>query len=266
MYTNIICMLILFILVYTRKKSVLHNRPCRYWEPWCVVSVGNAADWVAPYRSSLYLEQGKNASHPGKDRQGVRHSWLDRRPPQPSPALPVDRLLWSVITPLFCSIWTPSHGHAHSSGSTLFGQNSMASWTSWDLLGCVHFRGLMCAEQSTINTARALKSWSATHVGSVRLQLATARVVVVELDVAQESRALSPAEIDLRRDLKRTSLGLASLSRTIARQTSQMRFLDEGDANTRFFHLQVCHRNRKNRIPTIQHEGQTFTEEQLGGV
>lgn len=34
--------------------------------------------------------------------------------------------------------------------------------------------------------ARALKSWSATHVGSLRLQLAAAHAVVYELDVAQE--------------------------------------------------------------------------------
>ena len=85
--------------------------------------------------------------------------------------------------------------------------------------------------------ANALKSWAATKVGSVRLQLAMARVVISELDVAQESRDLSPVELSLRADLKAMTLGLASLQRTIARQKSRCRFLSEGDANTRFFHL-----------------------------
>lgn len=109
---------------------------------------------------------------------------------------------------------------------------------------------------------RALKSWAARRIGSVRFQLAVARVVIYELDVAQESRLLSPDEIDLRRDLKAAMLGLASLSRTIARQKSRCRYLKEGDANTRFFNLQACHRKRKSYIPTFNHNSRTFTSEE----
>ena len=32
--------------------------------------------------------------------------------------------------------------------------------------------------------------------------------------------------------------------------------------NTKFFHLQACHRKRKNYIPTLVHEGHTFTSEE----
>ena len=41
-----------------------------------------------------------------------------------------------------------------------------------------------------------------------------------------------------------------------------MRYLHEGDANTKFFHLQACHRSRKNFIPAVEHEGQWFSEEE----
>lgn len=43
------------------------------------------------------------------------------------------------------------------------------------------------------------------------------------------------------------------------RHRSKIRFLEEGDANMKFFHLQACHRNRKNYIPSIHHEGQWFS-------
>ena len=110
--------------------------------------------------------------------------------------------------------------------------------------------------------ANALKSWAATKVGSVRLQLAMARVVIFEFDTAQESRDLSPVELSLRADLKAMTLGLASLQRTIARQKSRCRFLSKGDANTRFFHLQACHRKRKNYLHPFEHEGVPFTTEE----
>lgn len=51
------------------------------------------------------------------------------------------------------------------------------------------------------------------------------------------------------------TLGLASLARTIARQRSRFLFLKEGDANTRFFHLQACHRCRRNRIDSLWIDG-----------
>jgi hypothetical protein len=69
------------------------------------------------------------------------------------------------------------------------------------------------------------------------MQLALARETILGLDVTEEDRTLTPDEHALRARLKLRTLGLASLSRTIARQRSRVAFLAEGDANTRFFHL-----------------------------
>ncbi|WVZ78989.1 LOW QUALITY PROTEIN: hypothetical protein U9M48_026623, partial [Paspalum notatum var. saurae] len=112
------------------------------------------------------------------------------------------------------------------------------------------------------NTAKALQSWSAKFVGSVRLQLAVAREVVLLFDGAQDTRPLSSAEISLRRQLKIKCLRLAFLSRTIARQRSRMIFLAAGDANTKFFHLQACHRNRRNFIHEINVDGHQIALEE----
>lgn len=110
--------------------------------------------------------------------------------------------------------------------------------------------------------ARALRSWHATCVGDIRLHLAAAQVVIYELDLAQDSRTLSADELELRRDLKANSLGLASLERTMARQRARTRNLREGDACTKYFHLQAGHRRCKNFLLAISHHGQTFTEEE----
>lgn len=45
---------------------------------------------------------------------------------------------------------------------------------------------------------------------------------------------------------------LASLQRTIARQRARITYLADGDANTKFFFLQACHRNRKNFIDKLK--------------
>lgn len=111
-------------------------------------------------------------------------------------------------------------------------------------------------------TAKALQSWSMRNIGSVRFKLGLARELIAQFDAAQESRLLTDEELSLRNELKRHTLGLASLSRTIARHRSRIRYLEEGDANTRFFHLQACHRNRKSYIPSILHDGILFSADE----
>lgn len=111
-------------------------------------------------------------------------------------------------------------------------------------------------------TAKTLKAWSARNVGSVRQQLFMAREIIAQLDTAQETRELTDEEFALRAELKGHSLGLASLARTIARHRSRIRYLEEGDANTKYFHVQACHRRRKNYIPAVQHDGLWFSADE----
>lgn len=105
------------------------------------------------------------------------------------------------------------------------------------------------------NAAKALQSWSNTKIGSIRLQLALAREVILRFDEEQERRTLAPWEANLRRTLKVRVLGLASLSRTVARQRSRLLFLAEGDVNTKYYHLQACNRSRQNRIDSLNVQG-----------
>jgi hypothetical protein len=110
-------------------------------------------------------------------------------------------------------------------------------------------------------TARGLTSWSAHTVGSVRDKLAISRLLLLKLDKAQEDRNLSPHEDWLRKEIRRTYLGLASLERTIARQRARIAFLKDGDANTSFYHRQCSYRRQKNRIYSISVRDSVLTDQ-----
>jgi hypothetical protein len=111
------------------------------------------------------------------------------------------------------------------------------------------------------NAAQSLQAWGQRKSGNIKLQLAIANTVIFRLDVAQEARRLSPGERWLRRTLKLSVLGLASLERTIARQRSRIRWLREGDANTRLFHAVANGRRTKNFIPALHVNGEIITDQ-----
>jgi hypothetical protein len=102
------------------------------------------------------------------------------------------------------------------------------------------------------NAAEFFQSWGERKVGNIKLKIAMANTLILRFDVAQEARRLTQAEAWLRRTLKHVVLGLASLERTIARQRSRIRWLREGDANTKLFHAVANGRGTKNYIASVR--------------
>ena len=86
------------------------------------------------------------------------------------------------------------------------------------------------------NTASFLQSWGQRKTGNIKLRIAMANVLILRFEVAQERRQLTAEELWLLKSLKLVVLGLSSVERTIARQRSRVRWLQEGDANTKLFH------------------------------
>uniref|UniRef100_A0A452YJM3 Endonuclease/exonuclease/phosphatase domain-containing protein n=2 Tax=Aegilops tauschii subsp. strangulata TaxID=200361 RepID=A0A452YJM3_AEGTS len=132
-----------------------------------------------------------------------------------------------------------------------------AAWGS--VLDPDPFRRLMLRLQST---ARALTSWSAKSKGCIRDKMAISRELISRFDKTQEDRTLSPPEGWLRKQLKISYLGLASLERTIARQRARITTLKDADANTAFFHRQCSFRRQKNHIFSLVVEGQVITDQE----
>jgi hypothetical protein len=79
-----------------------------------------------------------------------------------------------------------------------------------------------------------------------------ARELILQLDHVEEIRMLSDVERAFRNDLKKLTLGLASL---------------EGDANTRFFHLQANGRRRRRFITKLQSDdGLIYGHDEMADV
>ena len=109
---------------------------------------------------------------------------------------------------------------------------------------------------------KALQSWSQKQLGHVKTQLGLAREILHRLEIAQDSRALTPEEDWLRCESKRYCLVLSSLERTVARLRSRIRFLKDGDANTALFHSQARFRKRKNFISKLIQNGEVVTSQE----
>jgi hypothetical protein len=107
-------------------------------------------------------------------------------------------------------------------------------------------------------TAKGLQSWSDKRVGHFKSQLKMAREIVHQLEIGADTRQLTPLEVWLCQGLKKQSLALSSLLRTVARLRSWITWLREGDDNTSLFHSQSRYRKKKNFIAKLINEGQTM--------
>jgi hypothetical protein len=70
--------------------------------------------------------------------------------------------------------------------------------------------------------ARGLQAWSDKKVGHVESQFTLAREILHQLEIAQDLRLLTHLELELKNNLKKHSLALASFKRTIARLRSRI--------------------------------------------
>jgi len=103
--------------------------------------------------------------------------------------------------------------------------------------------------------AKRLKKWCKEKKGNTRLQLAITKEILLQLEMAQESRPLSIPELELRKRLKARSTGLAVIEKSRMRQRSRLTYIRSGDAKTKLFHMEANARRRKNYIHCLQKDG-----------
>lgn len=83
------------------------------------------------------------------------------------------------------------------------------------------------------------------------MQLALVKEILLQLEVAQEHRALTQEELELRHHLKIHSVDLAMIEKTRIRQESRLTNIRCGDTNTKLFHICASSRAKKNYIQCL---------------
>jgi hypothetical protein len=102
-------------------------------------------------------------------------------------------------------------------------------------------------------TGKALSSWSRGIFSNSKVLLHAALLVILHLDMAQERRLLSFNEVHLRACLKGKVIALAVVEWARKKQCARIANIKEGVANTKFFHMRVNARRRKNHIHRLKH-------------
>jgi len=92
-------------------------------------------------------------------------------------------------------------------------------------------------------------------IGDTRLYLAIIKEVLLHLEAAEEIRALTPRELQLHQQLKARGTGLATIEKSRIRQRSRLVFIQNGDANTIFFHIRASTSMRKNYVHYLDTNG-----------
>jgi exonuclease III len=104
------------------------------------------------------------------------------------------------------------------------------------------------------NTAKRLSRWGRGLFSNGKIMLHAALLVILHFDMAQEIRVLSIGERDLHARLKKKVIALAVVERARKKQCARISNIKEGDANTKFFHLRVNARRRKNHIYRLKRD------------
>src|SRR6185503_11447916 len=82
--------------------------------------------------------------------------------------------------------------------------------------------------------------------------LLAAKQLIWILDIVEEHRSLSNAEILLRRDVKHRFLAMTAVEKLRAKQQSRISFLRAGEANSKLFFMAINGRKRKNFIQSLE--------------
>jgi len=103
-----------------------------------------------------------------------------------------------------------------------------------------------------IRTAKALKNWRRKSLGRYKITWAILNITLANLERAQESRILTPEELEFKKYLKTKALGIAAIQKARARQHSRLTWIRKGDTNTRFFQLHANIRRKKTFIGALK--------------
>jgi exonuclease III len=104
-------------------------------------------------------------------------------------------------------------------------------------------------------TSKALRKWAKGLIGHNKLLLKAASQLIGILDVVQDFRQLTEAELKLHSDLKARFLGMTAIEKLRAKQKSRLTAIRAEEANAKLFFMKANGRRRKNIIHSLSTNG-----------
>ncbi|GKU90507.1 hypothetical protein SLEP1_g4496 [Rubroshorea leprosula] len=127
-------------------------------------------------------------------------------------------------------------------------------WNSDVVSGWMGFK----LKEKLKKTKKAMKEWSANYMADVDRRISGAEKNITELDRKEENSQLIVEDIELRRSSFLDLWKNMRIKKSMLQQKSRKMWLKERDANTKFYHRSVKGRWRRNRINSIQINGEQY--------
>lgn len=107
---------------------------------------------------------------------------------------------------------------------------------------------------------RNLKEWNRVSFGNLKLKIAAAEEKVLQAQLQLDSYTSTQAHIVLQ--VAKSELhNLLQAEETHWKQKARIKWLEEGDRNTKFFHISAKIRGATNKISKISYNGQEWSEQ-----
>ncbi|MCH94773.1 LINE-1 reverse transcriptase like, partial [Trifolium medium] len=97
-----------------------------------------------------------------------------------------------------------------------------------------------------------IKGWNRVTYGRVDSKIDKLVEDIKDLDIRSELMGISEDEVGLRKNLFSEMWHLRISKETVLAQRSRLKWLQEGDNNTRYFHANIKSRGKKNFIRAIR--------------
>jgi exonuclease III len=124
----------------------------------------------------------------------------------------------------------------------------------WEMFDCQGWGGFVLQQKLKLIKA-SLKEWHSQQVQNLDGKMKELKDKMSSLDTKAEVVDLNEAEITELHDLSASLQSMARMQNCIHWQKSRMNWLNEGDANSKFFHNFMSNRRRHNAINMVSVEG-----------